>query len=336
MKKLLKKIIPFVIIIIVTGIVLYISLKDNYDIILDTIIHINKIWLLIAFLLFFIYYFFKSYVTKNFAKEFNSNYSLKDAFRMTTETSFFHAITPFATGGQPYEIYSLMKHNINIIDATNVSIECFIVYQIALVLLGAISIVCNHFFHLLNGNLLKSFLTLGFLINFLVVVVLFWITLSKKTDKNIIYKIVDIGAKLKIIKQKEKKKENIQKYLIKFNNGSKLLLQDKKRFFSMILVQFFSLISLYLIPLALFCGIGFYKIDGFTCILTMSYVMLIGSFVPIPGGTGGLEYSFVTFFGNFIKGPRLNAIMLLWRFITYYFAMILGAICLNIKGGKTK
>ncbi len=334
MKKILKKIIPFFVIAIVTGIVLYFSLKDNYEVILDIIVHINKIWLIVAFLLFFMYYFLKSYVTKNFAREFNKNYSLKDAFRMTTETSFFHAVTPFATGGQPYEVYSLTKHGINIIDATNVSIECFIVYQIALVLLGAISIICNHFLHILNGNLLKSFLTLGFFINFLVVVVLFWLTLSKKTEKNIIYKMIDLLGKLKIIKNQEKLKENLKKYLTKFNNGSKILLQNKKRFFSMILIQFFSLISLYLVPLALFCGIGFYEIGGLVCILTMSYVMLIGSFVPIPGGTGGLEYSFVAFFGNFIQGAELNAIMLLWRFITYYFAMILGAIVLNIKGGK--
>lgn len=334
MKKILRKIILFLIIAIATGIVLYFSLKDNYTVIIDTILHINKIWLGIAFLLFFTYYFLKSYVTRNFAAEFNSDYSLKDAFRMTTETSFFHAVTPFATGGQPYEIYSLMKHNINIIDATNVSIESFIVYQIALVFLGAVSIICNHFFHILNSNLLKNFLTLGFLINFLVIVVLFWITLSKKTEKNIIYKIIDVLAKMKIVKNKEENKEKLKKYLVKFNNGSKLLLKDKKRFISMTIVELFSLTSLYLVPLALFCGIGFYEISGLTCILTMSYVMLIGSFVPIPGGTGGLEYGFVAFFGNFIKGAKLNAIMLLWRFITYYFAMILGAIVLNIKGGK--
>ena len=212
MKKILRKIILFLIIAIATGIVLYFSLKDNYTVIIDTILHINKIWLGIAFLLFFTYYFLKSYVTRNFATEFNSDYSLKDAFRMTTETSFFHAVTPFATGGQPYEIYSLMKHNINIIDATNISIESFIVYQIALVFLGAVSIICNHFFHILNSNLLKNFLTLGFLINFLVIVVLFWITLSKKTEKNIIYKIIDVLAKMKIVKNKEENKEKLKKY----------------------------------------------------------------------------------------------------------------------------
>ena len=59
--------------------------------------------------------------------------------------------------------------------------------------------------------------------------------------------------------------------------------------------------------------------------------MLIGSFVPIPGGTGGLEYGFINFYGNFIKGSVLTAIMITWRFITYYIPMIIGAIAVNVK-----
>ena len=59
--------------------------------------------------------------------------------------------------------------------------------------------------------------------------------------------------------------------------------------------------------------------------------MLIGSFVPIPGGTGGLEYGFTQFFGNFISSSKLMAIMLTWRFVTYYLGLFVGAIAVNIK-----
>ena len=62
--------------------------------------------------------------------------------------------------------------------------------------------------------------------------------------------------------------------------------------------------------------------------------MLLGSFVPMPGGTGGLEYGFLAFYGNFLTGSALTALMLLWRFITYYLGMILGAIALNVKRVK--
>ena len=61
-------------------------------------------------------------------------------------------------------------------------------------------------------------------------------------------------------------------------------------------------------------------------IITSAYIMIIGSFVPIPGATGGLEYGFVQFYGNFFTGSILSATMLVWRFITYYCGIIAGAI----------
>lgn len=326
-----KRIISFTIILVITIIVLYFSLKDDYTTIINTILNINKFWLLVAFFLLFGYYFFKSIVMYHFAHEFNKEYKYKDAIRLIIETNFFHAITPFASGGQPYEIYSLSKKNIKVTDATNISIECFVVYQIALVSLGLISIICNNIFHVLDSSLLKHLLTLGFMINLLVIIALLWITFSIKTPKLVAHFFVALLNKMKIVKNKEKALENVDKYLIEFNEGSKILYKNKLNFMVMIMLQFFSLISLYLIPLALFYGIGVYTINGFTSILVMSYVMLIGSFVPIPGGTGGLEYGFINFFKKFLPGSRLNAIMLLWRFITYYFGMILGAIVLNFK-----
>ena len=87
-----------------------------------------------------------------------------------------------------------------------------------------------------------------------------------------------------------------------------------------------------MVPLCLLYGTGNYSAFGpFEAIVTSAYVMLIGSFVPIPGGTGGLEYGFIMFYGNFLTGGSLKAIMLVWRFVTYYFGMIVGAIVLNIR-----
>ena len=74
------------------------------------------------------------------------------------------------------------------------------------------------------------------------------------------------------------------------------------------------------------------SLNVFTAIITSAYVMLIGSFVPIPGGSGGLEYGFVAFFGYFLQvSGKLTALMILWRLVTYYLGIIAGAIIMNIK-----
>ena len=105
----------------------------------------------------------------------------------------------------------------------------------------------------------------------------------------------------------------------------------------MILYAFLALVCLYITPVVLLYSTGDYtSFNALLSIVSCSYVMLIGSFVPIPGGTGGLEYGFIQFYGNFVTGSTLNVIMILWRFVTYYFGMIVGAVAVNIKEGEHK
>ena len=56
----------------------------------------------------------------------------------------------------------------------------------------------------------------------------------------------------------------------------------------------------------------------------------MGCYVPIPGATGGMEFGFIGFFRNFITGNKLHALLIIWRFLTYYLPTILGSIIYNI------
>lgn len=332
MNEKLKKVANVIVLALVTCLVLYFSLKDNFNTIINEIINVNIFWLVISFLLAISFWFFKAIATTRIANIFKKDYSIKQGMRLVLETNFFHAITPFAVGGQPYEIYSLKKSKLKITEATNVSIVNFIVYQIALVLLGIIAIVYNHHFVLLKENdLLKNLVVVGFLVNFIVIVALFLLTCTKKINKILMKFIIKVLNKIHLVKNKDEKIKQFNDYLNEFHQGAKILLHDKKLFIKLIFVHFIGLISSYLIPLTLAYAMGLSSYTGIEAIVLSSYVMLIGAFVPIPGGTGGLEYGFMTFYGSFIKGSKLNAIMLLWRFITYYFAMILGAILLGIR-----
>ena len=332
MNEKLKKVANIIVLALVTCLVLYFSLKDNFNTIINEIINVNIFWLIISFLLALSFWFFKAIATTRIANIFKKDYSIKQGMRLVLETNFFHAITPFAVGGQPYEIYSLKKSKLKITEATNVSIVNFIVYQIALVLLGIIAIVYNHHFVLLKENdLLKNLVVVGFLVNFIVIVALFLLTCTKKINKILMKFIIKVLNKIHLVKNKDEKIKQFNEYLNEFHQGAKILLHDKKLFIKLIFIHFIGLISSYLIPLTLAYAMGISSYTGIEAIVLSSYVMLIGAFVPIPGGTGGLEYGFMAFYGSFIKGSKLNAIMLLWRFITYYFAMILGAILLGIR-----
>ncbi len=329
----MKKKLNIIILIFITILVLYFSLKDDFSSIVNQIINMNIWYLLVAFLLLILFWIFRSYPMYSFCKKINKDFKYSYSINLILRTQFFNAITPFATGGQPYQIYYLKKNGLDYASATGVVLENFIVYQIALVLLGLIALITNNIFNIFGKvHLLQKLIALGFIINTLVIVVMFVIAFSKKMNKILIDFAINLLTKLHLVKNPEEKLEKWHDSINRFDNSARVLLSDKKTFIFNILYNFIALCCLYLIPLFVLYSIG--NFDSFTAgvsIVTSAYVMLIGSFVPIPGGTGGLEYGFVQFFGNFVTGSSLSAMMLVWRFITYYFGMVVGAIALNLK-----
>lgn len=336
MKNKLNKKSNIIILIVITILVLYFSLKDDFNSIVNQIFTIDPLYLVIAFILLFVFWFFRSYPMYSFCKKINKNFKYSQAFQLTLRTQFFNAVTPFATGGQPYQIYSLKQSGIDYASSTGVVLQNFIVYQIALVILGLIALFCNKIFHIFTKvYLLQKLIAVGFIANTLVIVVMFVVAFSKKLNKVLISVGIGILTKLHLVKNKEVKIKQWDENINKFHDSAKILLKDKKVFLFNILCNFVALICLYLIPLFVLYSMGkFNSFNAGVAIVTSAYVMIIGSFVPIPGGTGGLEYGFVAFYGNFIGGSTLSAMMLVWRFITYYFGMIIGAIALNIRKVK--
>ena len=296
----------------------------------------NVIYLVVAFILLVIFWVFRTYPMYSFCKKINKDFKYFQAIILTLRTQFFNAITPFATGGQPYQIYYLKQNGIDYASSTSIVLENFIVYQIALVSLGIIALFSNKIFHIFNKvYILQKLVAIGFIMNTLVIVIMFVLAFNKKVSKFLIKLGITILTKLHIVKDKEKKLQEWDINITNFNESAKKLLKDKKLFIFNILCNFIALCSLYLIPVFLMYAMRIYDAcNPGVGIVTSAYIMIIGSFVPIPGGTGGLEYGFVQFYGNFIKGSVLSAIMLVWRFITYYFGMIVGAIALYIKRVK--
>ena len=321
-----------IIILLVTLIILYILLKDNFSEIVKTLSTMNLFFVLIAILFYFIYIILRAYIIYKSVDD-KKKLTFKEAIKHNIITQFFNGITPFSTGGQPMEIYMLTEHNISVAKATSVTIINFIFYQTALVIYGIIVVIYNMIFNLFpKATMLNNLVTLGFIVNILVIVVLYIVTLSKKMTKKTLNSIIDILYRLKIVKNKEKQKERFEQKLDDFHDSAKILRKNRRLFIEGILINFLSLSFFYAIPLFIAYGFNdFTSLNLLQAITASAYIYIMGSFVPIPGASGGIEYGFIKFFGNFFKTVALNTLLLVWRFITYYLGMIVGAILLSIE-----
>ena len=335
MKK--KFIINFFIILIVLILVLYFSLKDNYKEIINYISNINLFWLIISIAILLLHRVIVGLCSYKVVLINDAKVNFWKMVQINFIIPFFHGITPFSGGGQPMEIYYLHNEDISKTKSTNIVLQNFILYQVALIGVSLIAVVFNQIFELFpKDDFMRRLVLLGFLINFLVLLISLVAGFYKKLTSYIVKKIITFLNKIKIIKDVDGTLNKFNNYIDNFYNNANLLKKNKKQVCYVILLHMISLILLYSIPYTIILGMGLKDINYIYILIATTYVMIIGSFVPIPGGTGGIEYGFMYFCGLIISGSVLTAVMLMWRFITYYLAMIIGAIFLMMYRKKVK
>ena len=317
-----------ILLLIITGIVLYIVLKDDFNDIVDILTKIDIKYILLAILFYALFIVIRGYVNYKITND-KKKLSLKEAIKHNVITQFFNGVTPFSTGGQPMEVYMLMEHDIPIAKATNQTIQSFIFYQIALVICGSLAVINNFLFPIFpKVRILQLLVLLGFAINVFVVVVLILISRSKRVTN----KLSELS--IKVLKKLRRKvdEEDIKQKFSDYHEGFKELRKRKKLFVGGVVLNIISLLCLYIVPLFILYSMkDFTSLDINSTITASAYVYIIGGFVPIPGASGGIEYGFTRFFGNFITGHKLSAVLLLWRFITYYVGVIIGALVFNFE-----
>lgn len=324
-----------IILLAITLIILYFVLKDDFSNIVENLLNMNMLWLIVAIVCYLLFLVFKSLAFQITVKQEKKDITFKRSLIHNTIIQFFNGITPFSTGGQPMEIYMLKKQGIRYSKGTNIILQTFIFYQTALVLYGIIAVTMNHFFNYFDKvPLLRNLIFVGFLINFLVIVALFMIAFLKRLNHFLLTTGIKLLSKIKIIKNKEEALEKWDERLDKFHDCALALKKNKMLFVKGVIYQFISLTFFYIVPLFLaFSMHDFQSLDPIKAIVASAYVLIIGSFVPIPGASGGIEYGFLAFFGNFMSGSVLPSMLLMWRFITYYLGMIIGAILFSLDKG---
>ena len=324
-----------IILFIVTVIVLVFVLKDDFPNIVESLKNANVIYLFFALICFFLGIAFQARAYQEIIEEYNHKYTFFKSYRMILITKFFNGITPFSTGGQPMQIYMLKKDGIRLTKATNIIVQNFIIYQAALVMLGIIAVTYNHFNRIFTEvTILKQLVMLGFISNTLVMLGLVVISFSNKFNHFLVEKGIVILHKIHIVKDKKKSLDKWNEKVDDFYEGTEYLKNNKMLCFRTFMYNLIYLSLVYLMPYFVILAINNGPHAGITpinCICSSAYILIMGSFVPIPGASGGIEYGYLTFFSNFIGGSLIKASLIIWRTISYYLPMIIGGILFSVR-----
>lgn len=269
-------------------------------------------------LAFIILYVFNALRVYELAKAFTDKFSFKDSFVFTMGGIFLGLITPFQSGGIPFQIYLLSRRNVTAGEAGSLlfirGVQSFIIFIVSVPFTFI-------FFSELFGNNLVSALFKYLLVFYITVIavisaaILFTAALKRIVGrirhdwlKNTLHRVLD-------------ETEN-------FKSGMTAYVRKAKRHF--ILSTLYTGIALYVMFsmtyfLVLICGGRDDFFLSFNIQLLLTYLL---AFVPTPGSSGFAEGGGALFYSLLIPRHAIVMYVFIWRLITTYIPAFIGLLAI--------
>ncbi len=319
----------FVVIMLAVVLIVVFSLND-ISLILEAVKQANPGLIILAALVFLLYM-----VTTNLALHFITTglgikLHLLDSMAIGTAEYFFNGITPFSSGGQPFQAYFYMKKGVSGDNAMSILMSNFIVYQVIMTVLSTVGLilfygdikdVLNHYMFLILIGYVANMSVLGILISISTI----------PGISNIFEWIFRTIGKIKFLTKPMKRLETRTFDFVKeFQVGVGLLFKRKRVLIGASLLRVTGLLLLHAVPFVVFLALGI-NLDIRDLVFVISMSLFSTTFmmwVPTPGASGGTEWAFTVIFTSLVAGSTtiLVTSMLIWRFITYYLGMFVGFI----------
>ncbi len=307
---------------VVAGIFLF-QILDNKFVPL-TSLNINFGWVFVCVLIFCVALFFDtisiSYLVKKSCKR--SRFAL--GFKTNICGRYYDAITPLATGGQPFQVSYLMGREVSSTAALSIPIAKLFFQQLTWFVASSVCLIISF-----TDSSYNSFVNIasiiGFILSFAVLFLTLFLSVSKNVGKKLVAKTLRLLQKMKIVKNYEKQYQKVTAYVEDYQSIMREYVKSKKDFFVMFMTMALRTLLIYSLPFFIYCVFNGYDPSFYGKFFVMGVLVdLASSFIPLPGGTGMNEVSFSMMFAPYFADGPLFWALLLWRFFTYYIYLIMG------------
>ena len=233
----------------------------------------------------------------------------------------------------------MSKNGYSADNATGVPLAKYLFWQIAFCFIGIVVVLIPSEVSYV-ANVVKYLAWVGIFGN----IMLFLFNLSMSTNKKFGGKIVNgilkFATKIKVVKNYDSAYVKVNNT---FDNYQKCVKKFAKSPGEFILQVFYALCTILInASIAYFIYLAFnyaYMLDGTLVlkgwleIVSLSITCdVAASLIPLPGGSGAAELSFMGLFGAMFKADMAFWAMLFWRLFTYYGIIIIGLILIIWDG----
>ncbi len=259
--------------------------------------------------------------------------NLRSSVKVAFLGKFYDNVTPFAAGGQPMQIYYLHKKGFSGGVSGAVVMIKYFAQMFCWTLVSLLLMACNTgvLANLGDGaweTLIMVGAWIGLFINMLLPLMIVLFALLPKFARAIVYFFVNIGHKIKIVKDKEKTMASAEKVVADFHAGFVIMSRKPLQFIALLLLCLVDVVLTFAFPYFIMRTFSALSSEsGFTVMLSVMalnvYAAQSVTVIPTPGNAGAME-GVVTKAFSAIAASALFWVVFTWRFAVYYIYIIIG------------
>ncbi len=235
---------------------------------------------------------------------------------------YYDAVTPLASGGQAFMVTYLTSRDVPASTSLSIPIAKLLFQNISWLIITFICLVISQTNGM--GAFISTTSIIGFILCFAMVVVLLFLSLSKKLGMKLVAWLIKLLCKMRILKDYDKYYEKVHNVVEDYQNIMKEYSKAKFDIIYQLVLNILRFVCLYTIPFFIYCAfMGFDGSKFSEFFIFSALIELASSFIPLPGGTGMNEITFTYLFKTYLGGATFWA-LIMWRFCSYYFYLLQG------------
>ena len=336
-KSKLRYLLYILIVLIATGLSLFISLYGNTEAMMAAFANADWKWILVILALVFFSYCVDALILVVFCRLYTRRYRFHQGLATSAVGQFYSSVTPGASGGQVMQVYTMKSQGVPVSNAASIAVMWSILYQSMLIIIDIVALAIDWKDVMAAASIdvgqvsipVTPLIIFGFGLNLLVIFLIFSMSYSHKFHNFILHYVIGFLGKIHILKNPDRSRENLRVHVENFKIELKRLQSNIPVLILQVILFFVMMMTRNSIPyfagLALNAwGSEFNFFEMMDAAFISSFHQMVTGLVPIPGAAGISEVFYNQLFFNKLGGDKgaIAATQIIWRTATFHIPLI--------------
>lgn len=318
MIKIKKKMIIFLISVLVIVFFIYVVFRQDFNDILNYFKNITVFDFLTIIIIGTVYQLLEALGNFVLIKSQSSSFKFCQSVEMTLLGTFSN-ITTSSAGTIPLQSYYLYKRGINAGKGIGLIILDSVFHKFSVFVYATFLITFNFDWLVSTNSNLIRYIFIGYFVYSLIIIGLILICSWQKIQNLLLWLI----KKLPDNEKWQKKKLGWQDNLKALYQEANVVLKNKKLCLKVIITNFFKLFWTYTIPLYCLYMVNIHDLSFLQIQILSSIMLLITGVLPNVAGVGPPEISFLLVFTPFLGIVKATLALIVYRIITYFYPFLM-------------